>query len=76
MTSVTLRKQRRFCLHIRPIYVEMRFHWVQPYYTSFPLSVSCFTLSAHENKSEMSVKIPSKLKRKFSQNNDQTEDHA
>jgi hypothetical protein len=40
-----------------------------------PLSVFCFTLSAHENKSAMSIKIPLQLKNKFIQNTDtMTED--
>jgi hypothetical protein len=73
MTSVTVRKQWRFCLHIRTNYVEVRVHWLQPYRTSFPLSVSCFTLSAHEKKSAMSLKIPMKLKSKFSPNVDRND---
>lgn len=73
LTSVTGIKQWRFCLNIGPNYVEVRVHWVQPSCASFPLSVLCFTLSAHENNTEMSLKIPPKLKTKFSQNNDKNE---
>jgi hypothetical protein len=71
---VTGIKQGRFCLNIGPNYVEVRFPWIQPSCASFPLSLSRFTLSAHENNTEMSIKIPPKLKRKFCQNNDKNED--
>jgi hypothetical protein len=62
MTSVTLGIQPRFCVLIRTNYVEVHFHWIQPYYTTFRLSASCFTLSAHENKSETNLRIASNQK--------------